>query len=83
MKQGLEPAASIIARFGGESAVAEITGLALTAPYRWQTPSDKGGTDGRIPRKHVLTLIAHGKENNIEISPDEMLRLVGIDEAAA
>ena len=32
----MDPATAIIRKLGGEAKVAEITGLAFTAPYRWQ-----------------------------------------------
>lgn len=76
----LEPAASIVRRFGGEAAVSEITGTAFTAPYRWQYAREKGGTNGRIPRKPLAALIAHGREHGVVITPEEMLQLAGLDE---
>lgn len=65
----MEPAASIIIRLGGEKAVSKITGLALTAPYRWQYPVEKGGTGGLIPQKHHVALLDYARAHGIELTP--------------
>lgn len=69
----MEPAKTIIKRLGGEAKVAEITGTAFTAPYRWQHPREKGGTGGTIPQKHHRTLIDYARANGIPLSTDEFL----------
>lgn len=69
----LEPAASIIDRFGGPEAVQQITGADRTRVYRWTQPKEKGGTDGLIPFKHVPTLIAAGRERGVKLSADDFL----------
>lgn len=67
----LNPAKKIIDSFGGERVVADIVGASYTAPYRWQYPVVKGGTGGRIPQKHIQTLLAAAKERGISLSlPD-------------
>lgn len=67
----LEPAKSIIARFGGPDAVREITGASRTRVYRWQLPKEQGGTDGRIPPKPAEKLLSHAKKVGMEFSGDE------------
>ena len=69
----MEPARTIITKLGGEAAVAKITGTAFTAPYRWQHPRSKGGCDGRIPQKHISTLLQFARENGIDLSAQEFL----------
>ncbi len=61
----MEPARTIIELLGGESAVAAIAGVAVTAPYRWQQTRDKGGTGGVIPHWHIGKLLAHAEANGI------------------
>lgn len=68
MKDGLNPARDLIERLGGEVAVSEITGTALTAPYRWQNPKEDGGTGGRIPQGHIPALIEHARKHDIPLS---------------
>jgi len=67
----MEPAHTIIKKLGGEAAVAQITGTAYTAPYRWQHPKDKGGTDGTIPSKHIPTLLEYAKSHGVDLSASE------------
>lgn len=64
----MEPAASIIARLGGARIVAAATGTAYTAPYRWQHPTEKGGTGGNIPAKHIPSLLALAKEKGVALT---------------
>ncbi len=69
----MEPAATIIARLGGEKVVSEITGRAYTAPYRWQHPIAKGGTGGLIPQRLHIILLDYARANGIELSPADFL----------
>ncbi|MCA0343839.1 MAG: hypothetical protein LCH99_29425 [Proteobacteria bacterium] len=66
----LEPAASIIDRFGGPDVVQEITGADRTRVYRWTQPKNKGGTDGMIPLRPALKLWAHAKAHDLDIPSD-------------
>lgn len=58
-----EPAATIINKLGGVTAVSRATGASLVTVQRWRWPSERGGTDGFIPRKHhpSLSKLAHEK----------------------
>jgi hypothetical protein len=69
----LEPAASIIKALGGEAITSEITGTAYTAPYRWQQPKDKGGTDGLIPQRHHPAILAYARNKGLEITAEHFL----------
>ncbi len=69
----LEPAASIIDRFGGPDAVQEITGADRTRVYRWTQPREKGGTDGIIPLKPAQKLWAYAKANRLDVPSDLFL----------
>lgn len=69
----MEPAHSIIHRLGGEAVVATITGTASTAPYRWQYPRDKGGTNGVIPQRHHLALLDYANANSIALTASDFL----------
>lgn len=69
----LEPAATIIDRFGGPDAVQQITGASRTRVYRWTQPKSKGGTGGMIPTPHALKLIAHAKEAGLPITAEHFL----------
>lgn len=69
----MEPAASIVSKLGGPTVVSQITGTAYTAPYRWQHPRDKGGTDGLIPFKYHSALLGYAANKGIELSPGDFL----------
>lgn len=63
----MEPASTIIRKLGGAKIVAAITGLAVTAPYRWQHPRQKGGTGGLIPQKYHRFLLAYARQHGIAL----------------
>lgn len=64
----LDPANSIIDRFGGPDTVMKITGASRTRVYRWTQPRIKGGTDGMIPYGHAQKLLQYAKEFGVPIS---------------
>ena len=70
----MEPASSIIEKLGGPAKVAEVTGTAYTAPYRWQHATEKGGTGGVIPQKHIPTLLEYARTNGVALTADEFFR---------
>lgn len=69
----MEPASGIIKKFGGEAAIASITGTAYTAPYRWQASRDKGGTDGLIPQRYHQLLLDQARARNIDLRAEDFL----------
>lgn len=69
----MEPASTIIKKLGGVTVVAKVTRTAYTAPYRWQSAREKGGTDGFIPRRYHPALLDYARENDIPLSPAEFL----------
>lgn len=69
----MNPASQIVQKLGGEVVVSSITKTALTAPYRWQYPKAKGGTDGLIPQRYHRTLLDYAREQGIPLESDEFL----------
>lgn len=65
------PANRIIEQFGGAMQVAAITQTSFTAPYRWQSGLEKGGTGGRIPSKHIPKLLAEAERLGIQLTADD------------
>lgn len=61
----MEPAASILAAFGGAPKVAAIVGVHRTRVWNWTQPRSKGGTDGFIPPRHAAKLLAHALEHGV------------------
>jgi hypothetical protein len=69
----MEPARSIITKLGGETAVAQICGTAISAPYRWQYARERGGTGGIIPQRHHRALLDYAEVRRIPLRADEFL----------
>lgn len=53
----LEPAASILQKLGGPTAVADYLGIHRTWPWKWQQPREKHGTGGLVPQKYHPQLL--------------------------
>ena len=64
----LEPAASIIAKFGGPEKVAEVTGKHISRVYRWMYEKARGGTGGTIPQAEAQKMLRYAEDNQIELS---------------
>ncbi len=69
----MEPATTIVRKFGGEAKTAEVAGTARSAPYRWQQEKSRGGTGGLIPQAHHRALLDHAHANGIALSAEEFL----------
>jgi len=69
----MEPATTIIRRLGGPPVVSKITQTAYTAPYRWQSPREKGGTGGNIPQKYHRKLLAYARSRRIRLRAADFL----------
>jgi hypothetical protein len=62
-----QPAASIITRLGGLTALAEACDVSVTSVQRWRLPSVKGGTGGIIPAKYYPVLIKHAAGRGVRL----------------
>jgi hypothetical protein len=69
----LEPARSIIERFGGPSALAGILGVHRTRVSNWQRERLKGGTGGLIPQRYHPTLLSYAGQHGIVLEPGDFL----------
>lgn len=69
----MEPAQSIIRKFGGPNAVAAIVGVHRTRVSNWMRAKGSGGTGGTIPFKHAAKLIEAATELGINLSADDFL----------
>jgi hypothetical protein len=69
----LEPAQSIIHRFGGPSALATILGVHRTRVSNWQRERAKGGTDGLIPQRYHPRLLNYAKVHGIALEATDFL----------
>ena len=69
----MEPANTIIARFGGPAEVAGITGVHRTRVYGWTWPRHKGGTGGLIPQTHIPKLLQAAEARGIQLDGNDFL----------
>lgn len=67
-KKHLDPAAAIVALFGGVAATAEAAKTSTTAVQRWRWPSPDG-CDGYIPRRHHAHLIRSARKIGVTLTP--------------
>lgn len=70
----MNPAHKIICKLGGEKAVAELLGLHESGVYRWSYPTSRRGTGGRIPARHIPTLISAAKQRGKRLSLQEFFQ---------
>lgn len=69
----MEPAISVINKFGGIDAVARIVGRSTVSVRRWAYSKASGGQGGLIPAEHQVTLLRHAKETDMTFDPSELL----------
>jgi hypothetical protein len=69
----MEPAATIIKRLGGPTAVAQIAGVHRTRVSNWTRARAKGGTGGVIPHWHVGKLLDYARDHEIPLEPTDFV----------
>ncbi|RXT18356.1 MULTISPECIES: hypothetical protein [unclassified Bosea (in: a-proteobacteria)] len=69
----MEPASTIISRFGGPTRVASILGIGRVRVSNWKRPRDKGGTGGRVPQDHHPKLLAEASRLGIALAAEDFL----------
>lgn len=68
-----EPADTIIKKFSGLNAVADIANVTPHTVMRWRRPKEDGGTGGIIPHWHMDKLLEAARERGIDLAPTEFL----------
>ncbi|WP_455476593.1 hypothetical protein [Bartonella sp. B41] len=69
MKQFYE----VINLLGGARRVSQLLGVHRTRVYVWLRPVSKGGTGGRIPIRHILTLLDEAARIGVPIKAEDFL----------
>lgn len=77
-----QPATSIIEKFGGPEAVAEIVETSSGQVRRWRYPKEKGGTGGAVPHWHISKLMNAARSRKMKLKAEDFLPLQS-DGAAA
>lgn len=62
----MEPATSIIKKLGGTGKVAALVGVHPTRVSSWKRSREAGGTGGRIPQSHHLTILRAAREAGLD-----------------
>jgi hypothetical protein len=72
----MEPAQTIIGKFGGPTAMAELLGIHRTRVSSWQRPKSAGGTDGLIPQRYHPVLLDYAREHGLDLKAEDFLPVV-------
>lgn len=62
-----EPANTIIKKFNGLKALAEVAGVKPHTVMRWRMPKERGGTGGVVPHWHIPAILDAAKERGLDI----------------
>lgn len=71
-KNKLDPARTVIAKFGGVRPTARILQISPSAVSRWMLPRNLKGTNGAIPLKHWQNLINYAKQEKVTLAVSEL-----------
>lgn len=71
----MEPAQTVIQKFGGPSALAGLLGIHRTRVSNWQRPKASGGTGGSVPQRYHRQLLDYAREREIELKAEDFLPL--------
>ena len=74
----LDPARTVLARFGGAGPLSRLLGLDRSAVHRWALPKARGGTGGLLPAKHHQRLLALAIAEGVVLSAAD---LIGVPDA--
>lgn len=69
----MEPAQTVIQKFGGPSALAEFLGIHRTRVSNWRRPRESGGTGGTIPQRYHRQLLDYAREHAIELRAEDFI----------
>lgn len=69
----LEPAQTILNRFGGAGPLSRRLGLDRSAVHRWALPKSRGGSGGLVPGKHHLRLLALAAAEGIALNAADLI----------
>jgi hypothetical protein len=69
----MEPAATIIRKLGGPTAVSRLLNVHRTRVSNWMRAKSVGGTGGRIPQDHHRALLEHARQQGVALTAEEFL----------
>jgi hypothetical protein len=68
----LQPAAGIVARFGGCRPMSRVLGVYPSTISRWMTSVELGGTGGFIPRRHWRKILDIGRAQGLRLKVSDL-----------
>ena len=69
----VDPAATVLTRFGGAGPLAQLLRLDRSAVHRWALPKHRGGSGGLIPARHHQRLLALAAEQGIALTAADLI----------
>jgi hypothetical protein len=69
----VDPAATVLARFGGSGPLARRLGLDRSAVHRWALPKSRGGSDGLIPARHHRRVLELASAEGIALTAADLV----------
>lgn len=69
----IDPAATVLARFGGAGPLAQLLRLDRSAVHRWALPKHRGGSGGLIPARHHQRLLALAAQRGIALTAADLI----------
>lgn len=69
----MEPARTIVKKFGGPTILSELLGVHRTRVSNWMRPREAKGTGGIIPQRYHPKLLEHARANAIELKAEDFL----------
>lgn len=79
----MEPASTIVSKFGGPSKLASIVGVHRTRVSNWTRSKEAGGSGGRIPQAHHRAILTASRDLGLNITAEDLLPALVESGAAA
>lgn len=70
---GRTPAERVFDAFGGPKKLSEITGIHLSAVYRWNYDKKRGGTGGHIPALHHDKILKTARRHKLTLTRSDFV----------
>ena len=73
----LEPAKTVLSRFGGAGPLAHRLGLDRSTVHRWGLPKERDGRGGLIPAKYHQRLLALAAAAGVDLTAADLVGVPG------
>lgn len=78
----LDPARTVVERFGGIAETAEAVGIHYSGVSKWMKPVAQGGRGGYIPQRHHRRLLEEARRLGVPLTPADIIGVSTESEAA-